>query len=51
MMQRVDGFARGLGLEEASTRQIVGKIAAEMPDQSEYERLDAVHQRMIIAST
>ena len=51
MMPRVDGFACGLGLDEATTRQIVEKIAAEMPDQSDDERLDADCQPMIIAST
>ena len=51
MMPRVDGFACGLGLDEAATRQIVEKIAAEMPDQSDDERLDADCQPMIIAST
>ncbi|KOX57796.1 hypothetical protein ADL19_09575 [Streptomyces purpurogeneiscleroticus] len=51
MMRRVDEFARGLSLDEATTRQIVEKIAAEMPDQSDDERLDAARQRMIIASS
>jgi hypothetical protein len=40
MMRRVDGFAWGLGLDEAARRQIVEKIAAQTPDQSD-ERLDA----------
>jgi hypothetical protein len=31
MMRRLDGFARGLGLNEATTRQIVEKVAADMP--------------------
>jgi len=30
MMRRLDGFARGLGLDEASTRVIVEKVAADM---------------------
>lgn len=51
MMRRVDGFARGLGLDEAATHQIVEKIAAEMPGQSDNEQLDAARQRMIIASS
>jgi len=50
MMRRLDGFARGLGLDEADTRRIVEKIAAEMPEQTDDERLDAARQRMIIAS-
>lgn len=51
MMRRVDGFARGLGLDEAAAHQIVEKIAAEMPGQSDNEQLDAARQRMIIASS
>lgn len=50
MMRRLDGFAHGLGLDEAATRRIVEQIAAEMPDRSDEERLDAARQRMIIAS-
>lgn len=50
MMRRLDGFARGLGLDEAATRQIVEKIAAEMPEQSDEDRLEVARQRMIIAS-
>ncbi|WP_244471769.1 hypothetical protein [Methylobacterium sp. ARG-1] len=51
MMRRLDGFACGLGLDEAAARQIIEEIAAEMPDQSDDERLDAARQRMIISST
>lgn len=50
MMRRLDGFARGLGLDEAITRQVVEKVAAEMPDSSNDERRDAARQRMIVAS-
>lgn len=50
MMRRLDGFARGLGLDEAATRRIVEQIAAEMPHQSDEGRLDAARQRMIVAS-
>lgn len=34
----------------ASARRIAEQIAAEMPDLSDEERLDAARQRMIIAS-
>lgn len=50
MMRRLDGFARGLGLDEVATRRIDEQIAAEMPDQSDEERLDVARQRMIVAS-
>jgi hypothetical protein len=39
MMRRLDGFARGLGLDEAATRQIVEKVAADMAMRTDEERL------------
>lgn len=50
MMRRLDGFARGLGLDEAATQRIVEQIVAEMPDRDDEARLDAARQRMIVAS-
>lgn len=50
IMRRLDGFARGLGLDEATTRQIVGTVFADMPVHRDEERLDVARQRMIIAS-
>ena len=50
MMRRLDGFARGLGLDEAATRQIVEKVVADMPVHTDEERLTEARQRMIIAS-
>jgi hypothetical protein len=49
-MARLDGFARGLGLNEATTRQIVEAVIADMPDQPEEERLTEARRRMIVAS-
>lgn len=49
-MARLDGFARGLGLDGATTRQIVEAVVADMPDQPEEERLAEARSRMIIAS-
>lgn len=49
-MARLDGFARGLGLDEATTRQIVETVVADMPDQSDEERLAEARRRMIVAS-
>jgi len=51
MMRRLDGFARGLGLDEAATRVIVEQVYADMPVHSDEERLDVARQRMIIASS
>jgi hypothetical protein len=50
MMRRLDGFARGLGLDEAATRQVVEQVVADMPVHTDEERLDVARQRMIIAS-
>jgi hypothetical protein len=51
MMRRLDGFARGLGLDEAATRQIVEKVAADMVDRPDEERMMEARKRMLIAST
>ncbi|MCB4803491.1 hypothetical protein QO001_000835 [Methylobacterium brachiatum] len=50
MMRRLDGFARGLGLDEAATRQIVEKVAADMVDQPDEERMMEARKRMLLAS-
>ena len=50
MMRRLDGFARGLGLDEAATRQIVEKVFADMPLHTDEERLAEARARMIAAS-
>ncbi|MGU3329379.1 hypothetical protein ACLBXB_20810 [Methylobacterium mesophilicum] len=50
MMARLDGFARGLGLDEGTTRTIVETVVADMPDQSDEERLAEARRRMIVAS-
>lgn len=50
MMRRLDGFARGHGLDQAATRQIVEQVYADMPMHSVGERLEVARQRMIIAS-
>jgi len=49
MMRRLDGFARGLGLDEAATRQIVMRIAADMPERSDEDRLESA-RRCLLAS-
>jgi hypothetical protein len=50
MMRRLDGFARGLGLDEAATRQVVENVFADMPMRTAEERLVEVRARMIGAS-
>ena len=49
-MARLDGFARGLGLDESTTREIVEKVVVELPLIEDGERLIEVRHRMIIAA-
>ena len=51
MMRRLDGFARGLGLDEAVTRQIVERIAADLPERSDDERLEAARNCLLAAAS
>ena len=51
MLRRLDGFARGLGLKEGTTRGIIEKVIADMPDQPDEERLAEARRRMIVGST
>lgn len=50
MMRRLEGFAHGLGLDEAATREIVEKIAIDMPVRTDEERLIEARLRMVKAS-
>ena len=50
MILRLDGFARGLGLAEAATRQVVEQVVADMPDQDGDELLIEARARMILAT-
>ncbi|KQS85743.1 hypothetical protein ASG32_17790 [Methylobacterium sp. Leaf361] len=51
MMRRLDGFARGLGLDEAATREIVERIAADMPERSDDERLETARNCLLAAAS
>jgi hypothetical protein len=50
MMDRLQAFAHGLGLDEAATQQIVEKVLADMPIRSIQERLTEARARMVGAS-
>ncbi|CAA2161207.1 hypothetical protein MBRA_06367 [Methylobacterium brachiatum] len=50
MMRRLDGFARGLGLDEGTTRTIVETVVTDMPDEPDEEHLAEARRRMIVAS-
>ena len=51
MMRRLDGFARGLGLDEATTRQIDEQVAADMADRSDSERLETARSCLLAAAS
>lgn len=51
MMRRLDSFARGLGLDEAATREIVTRIAADMPERSDDKRLEAARNCLLTAAS
>ncbi|MBN4094633.1 MULTISPECIES: hypothetical protein [unclassified Methylobacterium] len=51
MMRRLDGFARGLGLDEAATREIVMRIAADMPERSDEDRLESARRCLLTAAS
>jgi len=50
-MRRLDGFARGLGLDEAATHRIVERVAADMAMRSDEKRMVEARLRMIVAAT
>ena len=50
MMRRLDGFARGLGLDEATTQQVVEQVVADLPAQDSKELLIEVRARLILAT-
>lgn len=50
MMRRLDDFARGLGLDEATAREIVERVVADMPESASDEFLIEVRTRMILAT-
>jgi hypothetical protein len=51
MMRRLDGFARGLGLDEAATRQIIEKVAADLPERSDDERLEEARRCLLAVAS
>ncbi|KST56638.1 hypothetical protein AO398_10225 [Methylobacterium sp. GXS13] len=50
LTRRLDGFTRGLGLDELTVRTMVETVVADMPDQSDEERLTEALRRMNVAS-
>jgi hypothetical protein len=50
MVRRLEGFAGGLGVDEARTRQIAEQVITDMPMRTDDERLMEARARMIVAS-
>lgn len=50
LMRRVEGFARGLGLDDASARRVVEAVVADMPSRLDEERVAEARVRMISAA-
>ena len=51
MMRRLDGFARGLGLDQATTRGIVEQVVADMPLHTNDERVEWSRNRLDAAAS
>ncbi len=51
MLRRLKGFALVIDLDEATMRQIIRQVVADMPKRSDEERLVEARSRMIAAST
>lgn len=50
MMRRLDGFARGLDLDDGTVRQIVEHVIAEMPDAEDVDRQAEARNWMLLAA-
>lgn len=51
MMRRLDGFARGLGLGEATARRIVEQVVADMPLHTDDERVEWARNWLLAAAS
>ncbi|MGT2482353.1 hypothetical protein ACU4GR_33775 (plasmid) [Methylobacterium oryzae CBMB20] len=50
LMQRLHGYAEELGLPEATVRQIVECVIADMPDADDFDRMAEARNRMLNAA-
>lgn len=50
LVRRLDGFARGLGMDATTAQQIVESVVADMPSRLDEERAIEARTRMIIAA-
>lgn len=50
LVRRVDGFARGLGLDGDTMRQIAEGVIADMPSCLDEERVMEARKRLLLAA-
>ena len=50
LVQRLHGYAQGLGLDDNALRQIVERVIADMPDADDVDRLVEARNWMLIAA-
>jgi hypothetical protein len=50
IMRRLDAFARGLGLDDATTRLIAERVVADLPDADDIKRQVETRHRMLQAA-
>ena len=50
LLPRLAGFATGLGLDGRTMRQIIEKVAADMSQMSDEDRLAEARRQMIVAT-
>jgi hypothetical protein len=50
LMQRLHCYAQGLGLDEATMRQIVERVIADMPDADDVDRQAEARNWMLLAA-
>lgn len=50
LMQRLHGYAQGLGLDDTVLRQIVERVVVDMPEADDVDRLAEARNWMLIAA-
>ncbi|MCJ2101225.1 hypothetical protein [Methylobacterium sp. E-046] len=50
VLRRVDGFAPGLRLDDATARRVVEEVITDMPTRTDDDRLMEVRKRLLIAT-
>ena len=50
LIRRIEGFARGLGVNGEALRQIAEGVVGDMPDRLDEERLTEARTRLLLAA-